>query len=302
MMNELRKLYNNNLVTDPASVTEPEKYIWYKTDEGPVGLEKNALGDKEQNLLDLMFAPYVSAINLGGTERFWYDLLFRNQNPTSPEDEPVDPFRFLHFYVKDAGTDITAFSEALKALLPTETVVLWETKQQGVLVLPDVTTEEDPLVYEEIMDTIRGDFYTDLLLYAGPRQTTLNEAARQFRREQTCFQTCRQYYPEENIFRHEKQIPLFLVDHLSAPDKGVLFSDLLDNVEDRELLGSIHQYLLCNMNVTTAAKRLFIHRNSLQYRVDKFIEKTGIDVKQFPEAVTVYLALLQKRMDERLVL
>jgi DNA-binding PucR family transcriptional regulator len=34
------------------------------------------------------------------------------------------------------------------------------------------------------------------------------------------------------------------------------------------------------LNASLTAKRLFIHRNSLQYRIDKFIERTGIDIRQ----------------------
>jgi DNA-binding PucR family transcriptional regulator len=46
------------------------------------------------------------------------------------------------------------------------------------------------------------------------------------------------------------------------------------------------------MNVSLAAKKLYLHRNTLQYRVDKFIEKTGIDIKHFGNAVSIYLALM----------
>jgi DNA-binding PucR family transcriptional regulator len=43
-----------------------------------------------------------------------------------------------------------------------------------------------------------------------------------------------------------------------------------------------------------------MHRNSLQYRIDKFIEKTGIDIKHFKGAVAVYLAiLLQQYADHK---
>ncbi|OLG03008.1 Fis-type helix-turn-helix domain protein [Bacillus paralicheniformis] len=36
---------------------------------------------------------------------------------------------------------------------------------------------------------------------------------------------------------------------------------------------------------------MFIHRNSLQYRIDKFIERTAIDIRQFEEAAAVYLMM-----------
>ncbi|MBY6268509.1 helix-turn-helix domain-containing protein, partial [Parageobacillus thermoglucosidasius] len=54
----------------------------------------------------------------------------------------------------------------------------------------------------------------------------------------------------------------------------------------------IKTFFQCDLNVSLAAKKLYMHRNSLQYRIDKFIEKTGMDIKHFQGAVAVYLAML----------
>ncbi len=49
---------------------------------------------------------------------------------------------------------------------------------------------------------------------------------------------------------------------------------LLENVSnDKELIESIKVFFQCNLNVSLAAKQLYLHRNTLQYRIDKFIEK-----------------------------
>jgi DNA-binding PucR family transcriptional regulator len=62
--------------------------------------------------------------------------------------------------------------------------------------------------------------------------------------------------------------------------------------EDAELFHTIKTFFECNLNVSLAAKKLYIHRNSLQYRIEKFNERTGIDIKHFKGAVTTYLAML----------
>ena len=49
---------------------------------------------------------------------------------------------------------------------------------------------------------------------------------------------------------------------------------LLENISnDKELIESIKVFFQCNLNVSLAAKQLYLHRNTLQYRIDKFIEK-----------------------------
>ncbi len=67
----------------------------------------------------------------------------------------------------------------------------------------------------------------------------------------------------------------------------------MENVSnDKELIESIKVFFQCNLNVSLAAKQLYLHRNTLQYRIDKFIEKTGLNIKTFEGAVAVYLAFL----------
>jgi DNA-binding PucR family transcriptional regulator len=62
--------------------------------------------------------------------------------------------------------------------------------------------------------------------------------------------------------------------------------------DDPEMYSSIKVFLENNLNASLTAKKLYIHRNTLQYRIDKFIDKTGIQLKDFYGAYTVFLACL----------
>ena len=56
------------------------------------------------------------------------------------------------------------------------------------------------------------------------------------------------------------------------------------------MYATIKVFLENNLNASLTAKKLYIHRNTLQYRIDKFIDKTGIQLKDFYGAFTVFLA------------
>jgi DNA-binding PucR family transcriptional regulator len=60
-------------------------------------------------------------------------------------------------------------------------------------------------------------------------------------------------------------------------------------------LKMLETFVQCNLNISETAKELYMHRNSLQYRLDRFLEKTGIDVRQFQHAMPVYLAMLARK-------
>jgi DNA-binding PucR family transcriptional regulator len=68
--------------------------------------------------------------------------------------------------------------------------------------------------------------------------------------------------------------------------------------EDPELFTTIKVFLENNLNASLTAKKLYIHRNTLQYRIDKFIEKTGVQLKDFYGAFTVFLACLLFEQDK----
>lgn len=117
---------------------------------------------------------------------------------------------------------------------------------------------------------------------------------------------------ESHLFEHEKDIE----KHLSWCQKTmstipfnkfvflnnkVILSYLLPNIDfesKRMILGKYHQdavmietikaYLECNQNMMVASKRLYVHRNTLIQRLDKFYQTTGFDVKLFSDAFLIY--------------
>lgn len=63
-------------------------------------------------------------------------------------------------------------------------------------------------------------------------------------------------------------------------------------LEDGEVLTTLETFFQMNCNVSETAKRLYIHRNTLIYRLDKIKQETGLDVRNFADAVLMKLALL----------
>lgn len=60
------------------------------------------------------------------------------------------------------------------------------------------------------------------------------------------------------------------------------------NVDDQEL-NTIDVFLTHHQNVQETADDLFVHRNTLQYRLDRFYQKTGLQVRHFDDALSYYI-------------
>ncbi|ANE48872.1 hypothetical protein SY83_11690 [Paenibacillus swuensis] len=73
----------------------------------------------------------------------------------------------------------------------------------------------------------------------------------------------------------------------------------IDKVLDAETLATLETFFLLDCNVSETAKKLYIHRNTLLYRLDKFKGETGLDVRNFSQAVLVKISLLLYKVTKR---
>ncbi|WP_422659165.1 PucR family transcriptional regulator [Paenibacillus sp. EC2-1] len=72
-----------------------------------------------------------------------------------------------------------------------------------------------------------------------------------------------------------------------------------DVFEDAETLSTLESFFELDCNVSETAKRLYIHRNTLLYRLDKIKQETGLDVRSFGDAVLVKITLLLYKVTKR---
>lgn len=70
-------------------------------------------------------------------------------------------------------------------------------------------------------------------------------------------------------------------------------------LNDEETLTTLDTFFQLDCNVSETAKRLYIHRNTLLYRLDKFKQETGLDVRSFHDAVIVKLGMLLYKVTNR---
>ena len=71
-----------------------------------------------------------------------------------------------------------------------------------------------------------------------------------------------------------------------------IFADVSPDDFDEETLETIAKFFENNLNVSETSRQLFIHRNTLVYRLDKLDRATGLDLRVFDDAITFQIALM----------
>ncbi len=74
--------------------------------------------------------------------------------------------------------------------------------------------------------------------------------------------------------------------------REALGSDTLPEEIDEEILATVRKLLENNLNISETARQLYVHRNTLVYRIEKLQKATGLDMRNFEDALTFRVALL----------
>jgi hypothetical protein len=109
------------------------------------------------------------------------------------------------------------------------------------------------------------------------------------------------FYPSETMHLPWKMRLEKLLNQLTEEEQQRFVNQVLKRTDqsDTEMYVLLEQFFAYDCNVSETAKSLYIHRNTLLYRLDKFKQETGLDVRSFGDAVLVQVAILLYKVTKR---
>ncbi|WP_162356911.1 PucR family transcriptional regulator [Metabacillus mangrovi] len=296
MLQQLINHYQRDLLT--GTPRRLDEYSWFLTESGEsFGISKSRLSDSEEALLQNLFAVQEMSpvlLGLNDTEKSWHSYLL-GEDPEPPGTEPV---RFIHGRFSGKLEDAASFMEAAGGFME-EAVVIWLSEDAFVLIEQNAAGLPDIEAMTALTSTLLSDFFIEPAFFAGQIHESTAALRKKFHAEQQLFRAYPLKPPKTGILTFYEACPVLLAaEHSFHEVKTAVSERLSETLEDKELIETLRVFFLCNLNVSSAAKALFMHRNSLQYRIDRFIERTGIDIKFFTNALAVYLLILQKELEK----
>jgi sugar diacid utilization regulator len=102
------------------------------------------------------------------------------------------------------------------------------------------------------------------------------------------------YSLREDILDYNKLIFEKIVYNLDSELKQKLLNNFAGkfNEFDYEMINTIEEFFNCGLNITDASRKLYVHRNTLIYRLCKIEKETGFDIKNFKNATVFIIAFL----------
>ena len=292
MLEKLQRKFKN-AITDQLPVTDPDRYLWLKNGEGrSIGIPHNDLTADEVQLLELLFDTSVfSAPPPSHFHNQWQRYLLLAGIPL-----PLTGWkrvRFTYFRLAHGDVSPREFEEAILSFVSRDSIWYWESKTEGVLIEGDSGNTLSKSSLHSASSTLEADFYVKIRLYMGHFHIPGPELRHHYQIEKRCFSLALDHLAEHKVTDLAAVLPHALLEPDMIAERAWFVQEMLgDTLEDTELLRTVKTYIESGSNATLAAKILYIHRNSLQYRIDKFTEKTGLDIKNFHHALTTYLVLL----------
>jgi len=294
MINQLREIYSSLLVYSKRRDNLDRTYKWFVTDENEIiGINEEELTVKDVAILSTFLLPYN--INLPiptDEEQKWRNRIHSTEQ--NADFEIKNPFRFIYFSIKKNQIDPIIFKDAIHELFASPVPILWGNGHEGIII-EEQSVYEDSISFEDIKDILMSDLYVKINFFIGSYKVGLEDIA-QYYHSLTNAAKKVFIYTNKTVVTYIDAVPYLLINQTESELRSDIGKTVLQEyINDEETLKMIETFLQCNLNISETAKVLHMHRNSLQYRLDRFFEKTGIDVRQFHHAMTVYLALLARK-------
>lgn len=150
-----------------------------------------------------------------------------------------------------------------------------------------------------IADSLGTEYYTHVLVGIGTTIDTIKDLARSFREAQISLEVGKVFDTEKTIVSYENlgiarliyQLPTTLCEMFL---REVFKRGSIESL-DHETLFTIQKFFENNLNVSETSRRLFVHRNTLVYRLEKIKKLTGLDLREFDDAIVFKVALMVKK-------
>lgn len=171
--------------------------------------------------------------------------------------------------------------------------------EKNVIVIKELAPNEG---YEEMFKVARSmkdavvQEGEDIHVALGTIVGEIKEVSRSYKEARMALDVGRIFFAERDIIAYSSLGIGRLIYQLPIPLCKMFIREIFDGRSpddfDEETLTTINKFFENSLNVSETSRQLYIHRNTLVYRLDKLQKSTGLDLRVFEDAITFKIALM----------
>lgn len=212
----------------------------------------------------------------------------------------TDAARVVMIVETDGGKDSNALELARAHFGSNSKDFVTAVDENNVIVVKDLSESESPREIDKAANALEAflakEGLANVRVSYGTVIHEIKEVSRSYKEAKMALDVGKIFFDERNIIAYSELGIGRLIYQLPIPLCKMFIREIFggkspDDFDD-ETLVTIYKFFENSLNVSETSRQLFIHRNTLVYRLDKLQKSTGLDLRVFEDAITFKIALM----------
>ncbi len=205
------------------------------------------------------------------------------------------------FVIEVEGKKDATVMELVKNLFVTRAKdFVTEVDEQSIILIKDtkeMDSEEDlRALASMIVDNIHAEAMVRVRVGYGNRVNNLQDIAKSYQEAKMALEVGHIFYAEKETIAYSclgigrliYQLPMSLCEMFIQE----VFGDEVPDIFNEETTTTIQKFFENNLNISETARQLYVHRNTLVYRLERLQKIIGLDIRKFDDAMTFRIAMM----------
>ncbi len=200
-------------------------------------------------------------------------------------------------------TDVMVLDVVQRLFPDKQADFVFSISETDIVVIKELGGNESVEALEELAKQIENAIHAELMVKVvigiGTVAGHLRELADRYKEAQVAIEVGKIFEPEKSIIRYENlgigriiyQLPVTLCEMFLSE---VFKKNPIESL-DGDTLDTINKFFKNNLNVSETSRKLYVHRNTLVYRLEKIKKLTGLDLREFDHAIIFKVAMMVNR-------
>lgn len=191
--------------------------------------------------------------------------------------------------------------EVVKSIYPSKNKeFITAVDEKNIILIKEVGDKDSSVEIEaiasSILDTLNTEAMSSCYIAYGTVIGDIKDVSRSYKEAKMALEVGKIFYPDHQIMGYDHLGIGRLIYQLPLPLCRMFINEIFKTKSpddfDEETLTTINKFFENSLNVSETSRQLYIHRNTLVYRLDKLEKQTGLDLRIFDDAITFKIALM----------